>query len=41
MEYFSVPGVSVAILPDGEIEWAGGFGLADTARARTRAAPGL
>jgi CubicO group peptidase (beta-lactamase class C family) len=29
MEYHDVPGVSIAVINDGEIEWARGYGLAD------------
>ncbi len=32
MEQLNVPGVSVAIINDGEIEWAKGYGFADKER---------
>ncbi len=34
MAKLNVPGVSVAVMRDGEIEWAQGFGVADTADGR-------
>ncbi len=34
MEHYGVPGVSVAVIHDGKIDWAGGYGLADVASGR-------
>lgn len=31
MDYFNVPGVSIAIIEDGAIKWAKGYGIANTA----------
>ncbi len=39
MEYYGVPGVSVAVFADGRIEWARGFGWAD-AEQKTPVTPG-
>lgn len=30
MEFYKVPGVSIAVVKDGEIQWAKGYGIADT-----------
>jgi CubicO group peptidase (beta-lactamase class C family) len=34
MEHYSVPGVSIAVINNGRIEWAKGYGLADVAAGR-------
>jgi CubicO group peptidase (beta-lactamase class C family) len=35
MEYYSVPGVSIAVIDDGRLEWAKGYGVADRRTGRT------
>jgi len=35
MEYYHVPGVSIAILKDGKIHWAKGYGVADSLQGTT------
>ena len=30
MEHYNVPGVSIAVVKDGELRWAKGYGLANT-----------
>ena len=32
MKYYSVPGVSIAVIKDYKLDWAKGYGLADTSR---------
>jgi CubicO group peptidase (beta-lactamase class C family) len=34
MEHHNVPGISIAVISDGKIEWARGYGLADVAEGR-------
>ena len=34
MEHHNVPGISIAVINDGKIEWARGYGLADVAEDR-------
>src|SRR5258708_21067370 len=34
MQYYHVPGVSIAFFDDGQIGWAGGYGVADTQTGR-------
>lgn len=34
MEHHNVPGISIAVINDGKIEWARGYGLADVAEGR-------
>src|SRR4051812_1932835 len=32
MKYYNVPGLSIAVIKDYKIDWAKGYGLADTAK---------